>query len=91
MSFSLYWRPADPPPPPETPEDNQLKYKLAPLLFEHDGTLRSGPVVLTSSNGIVIGYLKGLAACEVDGAQDLLDAINDHGGVVLWVGDSDDH
>jgi hypothetical protein len=90
----MYYRPAPPPPEPDsliTP----LARKLAVFLFDYDlssqeFTHPTGPVRVDTSNLALVGYLQGLAACEVDGAADLLEELTHSGAVMLWIGDHDD-
>jgi hypothetical protein len=90
MSFSLYWRPAAPP-PPDHHLDPQLKYKISPKLWDHDGTLRGEPYQLSKDHPRTMGYLEGMADAGIAGAQELIDAINEHGTVEIFIGDQGDY
>jgi hypothetical protein len=82
MSSDLYWRPAPEPPadPPTLPEG--LKKIIAQRFWGHDGSLNGQPVMVDRSS---IDYFSGLADADVDGAQDVIDAILKHGRIELWI------
>lgn len=83
MSTSLFWKPAPiNEPEPET-LDYDLKKAIAPRVWDHDGSIY-GPEILFDKTRIP--YLQGLADAHVDGAQELIDLIVDHGAVILWIG-----
>jgi len=85
MSSSLYWRPVprDIPPAEELPY--QLKKALSVRLWGHDGSLYGDKVELNKATPI-IPYLEGLADAGVEGAEELIRAINIHDAVVVWIG-----
>lgn len=73
MSATLYWRPRR---PLESKSlDDQLRF-----ILNLDGV--SGPVPFGRSN---LDYLRGLADAEVKDAQTLIDAIEKHDDVELWL------
>ena len=82
MSSSLYWCPV-PKPDPERTLDFDLKKKIAPRLWGHDGSIHGNKVEVGPA---MVPYLEGLADCGVDGAADLIAAIHAHGAVELWIG-----
>lgn len=88
MSFGLYWEPV----PNVTGHrlEQALKYVVAGRWFGHDGSLR-GETVLDKHS---IAYLNGIRDCNTttaigDAATDLIEAIEAHGSVRVWIGDSD--
>jgi len=87
MSTSLYWTPApgDVPPAEELPFE--LKKAIAQRLWGHDGSLWGEKVELSRANAAIIPYLEGLADAGVDGAAELIRAINTHDAVLVWVGE----
>lgn len=90
----MYYRPAPVPPEPDSLM-TELARKLAVFLFDYDPaeqefTYPVGPVRVDTANHALMGYLQGLAACDVDGAADLLEELNGAGAVMLWIGDHDD-
>lgn len=90
----MYYRPAPVPPEPDS-LITELARKLAVFLFDYDPSSQefthpSGPVQLHASNEQLDGFLRGLVACEVDGAADLLEELTAAGAVLLWIGDHDD-
>jgi hypothetical protein len=75
MTTSLYWQPA------QRPAGNHLPDALKFILrkrFRGDG-----PCVRRTMGSADLDYLRGLADADVDGAQDLIDAIDQHGDVEL--------
>jgi hypothetical protein len=71
MSQSLYWEPATP----------QTKHAVGDIqlrdLMVEFGT---GPQLIGKGE---LAYLAGLRDAKVDGAQELIDAINQHGAILL--------
>lgn len=100
MSFDLYWRPAAPPPPAHVLSDTARLGALASELMDldHDGTLRTGPVVINKSAlAFLRGFLAGLAGRNDEGAKELRadaleiqTAIAHHGSILMWIGNEDD-
>lgn len=84
MSTDLYWKPA-----PVVPEGARLpialKYPLARLLWDHDGSLHGEPCIIGVRNTHVVGFLDGLAAAGVEGAAELAEAITKYGNVEVWI------
>ena len=84
MSTNLYWRPV----PKADPGHHldQIKYRIAPRLWGHDGSLHGDPVEIGQE---MLGYLEGLhdAGSETvaSEAQELIDAIRDYGAVELLI------
>jgi hypothetical protein len=58
-----------------------LKSVISRKLWDTDGSIGGGEVVLTLND---MPYLEGLRDAQVDGAQQLIDAIEKHGVVVVW-------
>lgn len=89
MSFGLYWEPAQPTKGISLPVG--LKYILAKRFFEHDGTLR-GDVFLGPGHA---SYLEGVRDAATShevrqGAEALLEAIDKHKTIRVWIGEEDD-
>lgn len=80
MSNHLYWL------PPRGPSGNRLPYVLksvlAPRLWGQDGSVRSDKTRLDEGN---LDYLYGLADAGVEGALELINAIQRHGAVDVWI------
>lgn len=93
MSFGLYFRPVPKEVPPAESLSVALKYKIAPRIWGHDGTIR-GQVFLTRKD---LPYLEGIRAgaglnSEAgSGADHLIIAIKKHDAVSVWIGDPDDY
>lgn len=83
MSSSMYWRPA----PKEEPPANDLPYALkravAQRFWHHDGSLYGDDYELGKED---VSYLEGLADAGIDGAAELIEAIRQHGRVLVWIG-----
>ena len=86
-TFGLWWAP-----PPEEmgwkSAEDQLKYLLAPRLWDHDGSLRSPAIVVGEE---LILYLEGVKAATTiedvyDGANRLINAITQYGRIQLRIG-----
>jgi hypothetical protein len=78
----MYWRPAPKDVPPVEELPYQLKKAVAQRLWGHDGSLYGDAVMIGKS---MVDYLEGLADAGIDGAADLIAAINEHGAVVIWI------
>lgn len=76
-------------PPAESLPDT-LKEFLGNQLWETEHGDLTAPVVITPDNMRVTGFLEGLAATGVDGAEQLLEAIREGNGVTVWIGRDDD-
>lgn len=87
MSSSLHWRPV-PPPPADNQLSSDLKFKIRDHLFHGDWPYNEA-YEIASQDSVMIGFLKGLAACGVDDAQRLIDLITEYGRVEIWAGDGD--
>ncbi len=81
MSSNLYWRHV-----PVAPEANRLPYGLkkaiAQSVWGHDGSLNSEPVPV---DGAFVPYFNGLRDGGVEGAQAVLDLIEQHGAIELLI------
>lgn len=75
MSQSLYWKPVVPQEGNDLPD--ALKFKLRD---KYD--LDANPSVLGMRD---VGYLSGLADCHIDGASELMEAIEKHGEVEVYL------
>ena len=79
MSSTAYWKPV-------TPKEgnclsDDLKRKIARRYMGHDGSL-SGSVFLNHAD---MGWLEGLRDGGVKGADKLVDAINKHDDIEVWI------
>ncbi len=72
MSSNLIWRPVAPQPNRILPDE--LKFMLRK---------RYGNPINSALSKQDIGYLRGLKDCDVEGAQTLIDAICNHGEIVI--------
>lgn len=85
MSTSLYWRPV-PVDPSGTSLPYGLKKAVARRFWDHDGSLYGDPAELTADD---LPYLEGVrdgGGEEVAaGAQQLIDAIEKHGRVEIFI------
>jgi len=86
MSTSLYWTPAPRDVPPAEGLPYELKKAIAQRLWGHDGSVYGEKVELSRATAI-IPYLEGLADAGVDGAAELIRAINTHDSVLVWIGE----
>lgn len=81
MSTSMYWRPVPKEPrPAELPYD--LKRAIAQRLWGHDGSLWGEATEIDRS---ILPYLEGLRDAGVDGAAELIAAIQQHDKVEVWI------
>lgn len=87
MSSSLHWRPV-PPPPADNQLSSDLKFKLRDHFFHGDWPYNES-FEITDHDGVVIAFLRGLAACGVEDADTLLKLIDEHGKIEIWAGDGD--
>jgi hypothetical protein len=71
MSCTLYWEPA------------KREKKELPDALKYVLQRRYGGTVHTTVSERDLGYLNGLRDANVKGAQELIDAINEHGDVVV--------
>lgn len=62
--------------------DYALKSAIAQRLWGHDGSMRGEEQVVGEE---FVAYLEGLHDAGLTAAQDLIDAINTHGRVVIWI------
>lgn len=79
MSTSLYWRRVS---PMEGDLSIDLKKAIAHRFWGHDGTLAGDHHIVDRGS---IDYLSGLADAGVDGAEELINLIRQHGQIDLWV------
>lgn len=84
MSSSLYWRPAPKDEPPANHLPSGLKYAIARRLWDHDGSLWGDEIEVGKE---MIPYLEGLQDGNVEGASELIEAIREHGSVLIWIGE----
>lgn len=87
---SLVWRPTPPEPPPVDSLPDQLTHLLVTWLRGQDPWSpwdgkpgRQQPATLDNEQRVA-GFLEGLAASGVEGAADLLAALEQHGSIDLW-------
>lgn len=73
MSANLYWEPYKKR-PKSLPD--ALRFKL------RDGYGVSNEAIMNASD---LAYLQGLRDCSIDGAQELIDAIEKHEAVRVWL------
>lgn len=78
MSSSLMWRPVV---VDATPLPKSLKFSLSRRLWDTDGSCGEGAITVSAN---LVPYLEGLRDAGVDGANELIKAIETHGSVVLW-------
>ena len=83
MSSTLYWRPAPKDVPPAEGLPYELKKAIARRFWDHDGSLHGDEIEVGAAE---VPYLEGLSDGGVDGAEELLQAIREHGRVLLWIG-----
>lgn len=78
MSSTLMWRPVS-----KEAYDLPLELKrvVSRKLWDTDGSCGGGEV---TANVDFIPYLEGIRDSGIKGAQELIDAINQHGEVILW-------
>lgn len=67
----MHWRPRPQKPEGEWVED-RLRHILARKLWDHDGSIADGPTALGRD---MLPYLQGLADADVEGAAELIAAI----------------
>jgi hypothetical protein len=79
----MYWRPAPKEEPPVQDLPYELKRAVAQRFWGHDGTLHGDDYALSKED---IPYLEGLADAGIDGATELIEAIRQHGRVLVWIG-----
>lgn len=72
--------------PPAYPLPDALKEFLANQIWESEHGSLDTPVTIAPDNMRVTGFLEGLAATGVEGADTLLEAIREGNGVVVWIG-----
>lgn len=86
---TLRYRPM-PAPPAAEELPRALKEYLGNQLWETDQEALTGsPIVIRADNLRVVGFLEALKAVEIDGADELLEAIQEYGAVTIWVGEDD--
>ena len=77
MSTNLCWRTID-------PENHwmpkELKHKISRKYWEHDGSLGGEPILIDMSD---YKYFEGLRDAGVDGAEDILNALEIHGEIEI--------
>ena len=79
MSTILFWQQALP--PKGKPLPTALKLAMSPAVFNHDGSLSSPPVLLGREH---LSYLQGLRDGNVEGATDIILAIQAHDQIEIW-------
>lgn len=77
----MHWRPVNPKPEGEYVDDD-FRHSVAERFWGHDGSLRSDPRELDKSD---LPYLQGLRDGRVQGAQAIIDAIQKHGTIEVWI------
>lgn len=79
MSSNLLWAPV------VLQNENVLPYQLKRVisrkLWDTDGSCGSGKAVMTTDD---LPYCLGLLHAGVEGAQELIDALEKHGAIELW-------
>jgi len=78
MSSSLMWKPVQ---EAKGSLPNELKWAISRRLWDTDGSCGHGVVIVDSS---YIGYLKGLRDAGINGADELINLIKEHGEIELW-------
>ena len=79
MSTTAYWKPVVPQRGPIL--SDEIKCKIARRYLDHDGSL-CGSIELDSS---ALGWLEGLRDGGVKDAQTLIDAIEKHDEIEVWL------
>ncbi len=78
MSSTLCWK-------PETAAEGSLPYELkraiSRKLWDTDGSCGGGEIVVKAD---LIPYLEGLRDAGIEGADELIRLITEHGRIVLW-------
>jgi hypothetical protein len=87
VSSSLHWRPV-PPPPVDNQLSTDLKFRLRAQLW-NDHEEWNEPYTINKTFPRIMGFLEGLAAAGTEDAKFLLDKINEHGEVQVWIGDGE--
>lgn len=82
MSSSLHRRPVPKDLPPAGDLSDHLKHCLAQRYWGHGGSLTSEPIILDRTD---LAYLEGLADGGVEDASMLIEGINDHDRVQIWI------
>ncbi len=85
VTTTMYWRPAPKDVPPGHGLPDSLKRIIADRLWNHDGTLHAETAQLGTQSDLA--YLEGLRDAGVDGADELLSAIRNHGLIEVWIGE----
>ncbi len=80
----MHWKPAHPEGSTWPKLPYALKAAIARRLWDHDGSMPGDQVELGLAD---VPYLEGLNDGGVEGAHILIDAINQHRAVVVWIGD----
>jgi hypothetical protein len=81
MSASMLWRPVNPKPDGEYVED-AFRQAIAKRLWGGDASSSTQPHELDASD---LPYLNGLRDGGVKGAQVIIDAIQKHGSIEIWI------
>lgn len=83
MSSSLYWRPVPKDPPPyDVPDDVEGVLRRRYWEDWPNSNDRSEPRELNKND---IGWLEGLRDAGLEGANELIDAIREHGTIrLMW-------
>jgi hypothetical protein len=84
MSSELHWRPV-PPPPPDNWLPSGLKLKIRDHLWSGEEYRSDRPFRISSMDRHIMGFLRGLAACNEEGADTLINAIDEHGEIEIWI------
>ena len=83
MSTNLYYRPL-PAEPDKIELPFELKKAIAQRFWDHDGSLYGDEVRFDSQD---IPYLNGLKHAGIRGAAQLINAIETHRAVKVWIGE----
>ena len=81
MSASMYWQPVVRRPDGECVDD-ALRYRLARRLWSQDGSSSTDKEELDES---IVPYLEGLRDGGVEGADEMIKAIRQHGQIEVWI------
>lgn len=88
MSRSMHWRPV-PPPPVDNHLSTDLMFKLEAYLFHDHWDYNIGYEIDYATDQRLLAYIRGLADCGVEDADELIRLVAEHKKIVIWAGDED--